>query len=72
MNKYQLLNLFQIYSEGATAIRDLHYAVPMDEAEDNGWLTKYDRGLLKMYRLSPNGLVAVNQILENSVCFAAQ
>ncbi|QEA03289.1 hypothetical protein [Klebsiella phage KpGranit] len=44
----------------------------MDEAEDNGWLTKYDRGLLKMYRLSPNGLVAVNQILENSVCFAAQ
>ncbi|WWD13775.1 hypothetical protein CPL00345_CDS0041 [Klebsiella phage GlastoCabaret] len=44
----------------------------MDEVEDNGWLTKYDRGLLKMYRLSPNGLVAVNQILENSVCFAAQ
>lgn len=72
MNKYQLLNLFQIYAEGAVALMNLHYAVPMDEAEDNGWLTRYDRGLLRMYRLSPSGLVAVNQILENSVCFAAQ
>lgn len=72
MSKFQVLNLFQIYSEGAVAIRDLNYAVPMDESEDNGWLTCYDRGLLRMYRLSPSGLAAVNQILENCVWQAAQ
>lgn len=72
MNKYQLLNLFQLYADGTVAFRDLRYAVPMDEIEDKGWITRSDRGLLRVYNLSPNGLAAVRQILENSVCFAAQ